>query len=872
MERQRSIPGSGDATLRQALADESQESAEPYRKLLAHMPEGFALGEVILDEHGTAIDFRLIETNDAFQGESGLSCTVVGQPAREWLPETERHWIARLGAVATTGNAAVFEGCGADTGRHYEVHAFSAGARRFAVLLHDITVRKQTEEALQRERSQLQATLDEEHIRLLEQSRDAAASADQTRAKLEAVFQSITDGIAVFDMDRNVVMLNQALVRMSGFQSPEAMPPNLDYFTGRFEVCTPDGTPLPLEEWPATRVLQGNTISELELIARSREDGGTLDLSFSGAPVRDEHGTQILAALVLRDITERKRLEKERLESERRLRLAVAIAHLGFWEWNLDTNECYLSPEWKKQVGYEDHELGNSANQWKSRLHPDDRARALGTIDAFLAQPGAEFRNEYRLRHRDGSYRWTISNAVLVPAASGRGLKLSGTQLDVTDIKLAEQRVLQAAQHDPLTGLPNRALVFEYAGHLVAAAVRSHGYGAILFIDLDRFKPINDLYGHEIGDQLLQEVGRRLLACVRKEDLVGRLGGDEFIIVLSYVGERPPASTVARHVLAALSAPFEIDTLELSISASIGISHFPQHGNDVDSLIHAADLAMYQTKQEGRGNYHVYTPQLGSGADAASSIEARLKRALERGGLALYYQPVIDIKNGGVTGVEALLRLTGDDGQLIGPDRFVPIAESAGLIGTLGEWVAAEACRQHEAWRSQGLPSVPIAINVSPLQFRQRGFAQRLQEIVYSSGIDPGYLQIEVTESTVMESMDEAIQTLKAIRASGIQIALDDFGTGYSSLSHLSHLPLDKLKVDQSFVQRLAHDHASRAIIGAIIALGRMLNLEVVGEGIESADALAYLNEHGCDQGQGYWIGHPMPADEFARWYRESGR
>jgi diguanylate cyclase (GGDEF)-like protein/PAS domain S-box-containing protein len=440
---------------------------------------------------------------------------------------------------------------------------------------------------------------------------------------------------------------------------------------------------------------------------------------------------------------------------------------------------------------------------------------------------------------------------------------------DVTESKLSEQRELAAAQHDALTGLPNRALIFEYASHMLAAARRGHMRGAFLFIDLDRFKPINDLYGHEIGDRLLQEVAKRLAGCVRNEDLVGRLGGDEFIVVLQQAGNVYSPATVAQHLLEALSRPFEIDTLDLAISACIGISQFPQHGTDVDTLLHAADLAMYQAKYESRGNYYLYTPELNGRADASLAIEARVKRALQRDELMLHYQPVIDVNSRQLVGVEALLRLAGDDGQLIGPNEFIPVAESAGLIGQIGEWVMIEACRQHEEWRNQGLPAVGIAINVSPLQFRQRGFAQQLQAIVRTAGMDPAGIQIEVTESTVMGNVDDAIQTLKDIRSAGIRIALDDFGTGYSSLSHLGNLPLDKLKVDQSFVQRLDSDKSSRAITESIIALGRTLDLQVVGEGIESEDALTYLQAHGCDQAQGYFISRPLSAGDFARWCRE---
>lgn len=494
---------------------------------------------------------------------------------------------------------------------------------------------------------------------------------------------------------------------------------------------------------------------------------------------------------------------------------------------------------------------------------PGMEALEIGMLYKHAMAERARVKYEHCYTYPDGRTFWLEMNAF--PYGDG----LAVFYRDVTEAKLAEQRVLTAAQHDPLTGLPNRALVFEYARHLLAAAQRSHAHGAFLFIDLDRFKPINDLYGHEIGDRLLQEVAKRLLRCVRQEDLVGRLGGDEFIVVLHQVGSVHSAATVAQHILDALSHPFEIDTLDLAISACIGISEFPQHGADVDALIHAADLAMYQVKYDNRGNYLAYTPELDHRADASSAIEARLKRALQREGLVLHYQPVIDMKSGRVASVEALLRLDGDDGQMIGPDQFIPIAEAAGLIGQLGEWVAVEACRQHIAWRKEGLPAFSIALNVSPLQFRQRGFAQQLQAIVRNAGLDPDCIQIEVTESTVMGNVDDAINTLKGIRSSGIQIALDDFGTGYSSLSHLSNLPLDKLKVDQSFVRRLEHDNASKAITMAIIALGKTLNLEIVGEGIESEQALEYLEEQGCNLAQGYFISRPLSAADFAGWYRK---
>ncbi|QAU35125.1 EAL domain-containing protein [Janthinobacterium sp. 17J80-10] len=470
-------------------------------------------------------------------------------------------------------------------------------------------------------------------------------------------------------------------------------------------------------------------------------------------------------------------------------------------------------------------------------------------------------------QRRDGT-TLTVETAVAVLEHKGEWLMFA-TARDITERKQAELRVREAALHDPLTSLPNRALVFEYCGRLLAAARRNHSRGALMFIDLDRFKPVNDLYGHETGDRLLQEVASRLVDCVRDEDLVGRIGGDEFVVVLPYIeSERERVARVAQHVCDSLEQPFRIDGLELTISASIGISYFPDHATEVSTLLHAADLAMYLAKQSGRANYQFYTPGLEERAEQTLLLEVRLKQALKQGTLKLHYQPVIDIRSGQLAGAEALVRLADEHGvESVGPATFIPVAESTGLIGELGEWALQEACRQQMAWRRAGL-TTRVAINVSPLQFRQRGFAERLSEIIASSGIDPACLEIEVTESAVMENVSDAIELLRKIKMLGVRVALDDFGTGYSSLSSLSNLPLDKLKVDQSFVRRIERDKASRSVTEAIIALARSLNLQVVGEGIESEFALHYLARQGCNLAQGYWFSRPLPPDEFFSWYR----
>ncbi len=584
-------------------------------------------------------------------------------------------------------------------------------------------------------------------------------------------------------------------------------------------------------------------------------------------PVPDVHLKE--AAEVANAIGRAARLLQDRADE---LAEAHRLARFGTWHWDLVTGEVSISDSLREVYGRDVPDFAGM----RGTVLPQESWERLDTALQDAKAHGKGYDLEIQVIHASGELIWVNAKGEAVFNELGDVVALRGMVQDITERKRAddllresEERLRDAALHDALTGLPNRALVMDFCERMLAAAQRGHGQGALLFIDLDRFKPINDLYGHETGDRVLQEVGRRLAQCTRNEDLVGRLGGDEFVIVLAHLdASRYRAGAVARHVVETISRPFLVDTLELSISPSIGISYFPEHAADVSTLMHNADLAMYQAKQLGRANYQFYTRELDQRADEALQLELRLRKAIRQNGLRLVYQPVIDLRNGRLTGAEALVRLADNAGEEVGPDRFIPIAESAGLIAELGEWVAAEACRQHAAWCSQGL-KVVIAINVSPLQFRQRAFAEKLGDIIADTGMDPACLEIEVTESAVMDNIDDAVEILTRIKSLGVKVALDDFGTGYSSLSSLTSLPLDKLKVDQSFVRRIERDQASRTVTEAIIGLGRSLRLDVHGEGIESEDTLHYLEEHGCNQAQGYWFSRPLPPAEFADWCRE---
>jgi diguanylate cyclase (GGDEF)-like protein/PAS domain S-box-containing protein len=681
-----------------------------------------------------------------------------------------------------------------------------------------------------------------------------------------SIAEQAADSIFVTDEHSRITYQNPEARRVFGFSHEELIGQCIN---DKIHHHYPDGRPFPLDACKVHRAaLHGETTRDFVWTV-FRKDGSTFSASCTTSPLYFE-GERIGALFFATDITARKNAEDALLKSTEKLRIATEAAELGQYDYYPQTGEMIWSDRMKQYFGLST-DAPVTQEVFFACLHPEDRDRAREMLDAaFDPYGGGRYESEYRTVgsvHREE--RWIAAKGQVFFDDGGRPVRHVGCTMDITQRKNTEKLVRDASQHDSLTGLPNRSLLFEYCSHLLAMSERTGESGAVLFIDLDRFKPINDLYGHEVGDKVLQEVARRLQACTRKEDIVSRLGGDEFIVVLPRIDSTHAAATVAKHILSAVGLPFEIDTLQLEVSPSIGISLFPKHSGDLETLIRYADLAMYSAKKSGRNSFRLYTPGLDEQASESLRLEIHLKQAIECNGMALYYQPIIDIETGQLTGVEALIRLPDESGKLWGPDQFIPIAESAGLINRLGDWVAEEACRQHQNWRSAGLPPVNIAINVSPVQFRQRAFASQLAATVADSGIDPECLQIEVTESMVMDNLPQTIATLHKIRSMGIHIALDDFGTGYSSLSYLSSLPLDKLKIDRSFISQIGTHLPSQSITEAIIALGRSLNLKVVGEGIESEQAWEYLRDHGCDQGQGYLFSKPLPANEFESWYRD---
>ena len=431
-------------------------------------------------------------------------------------------------------------------------------------------------------------------------------------------------------------------------------------------------------------------------------------------------------------------------------------------------------------------------------------------------------------------------------------------------IEQARAQMAHMAQHDALTGLPNRILLNDRLAQAMALAQRQGKQLALMFLDLDRFKYINDSLGHSVGDQLLLSVAHRLTAAVRGSDTVCRQGGDEFVILLADVEHARDAALSAEKILTALTAPHRIDQLELHVTVSLGISIYPEDGQDVDSLIKSADTAMYHAKENGRNNFQFFEPTMNALAVERHAIESGLRRALERQELVLHYQPKINLESGTITGVEALVRWQHPQRGLILPEQFVWIAEDCGLIIPIGTWVLGEACRQAQSWQDADLPPMAVAVNISAIQFRHRDFLEHLTRILKDTGLAPHCLELELTESVLMHDATTTIAVLNGLKALGVRLAIDDFGTGYSSLSYLKHFQIDTLKIDQSFMRDITHasaDTADAAIITAVVCMGKSLNQRVIAEGVETREQLAFLQAHGCGEGQGYFFSRPVTAE-----------
>ncbi|HSN21153.1 MAG TPA: EAL domain-containing protein, partial [Usitatibacter sp.] len=467
---------------------------------------------------------------------------------------------------------------------------------------------------------------------------------------------------------------------------------------------------------------------------------------------------------------------------------------------------------------------------------------------------------ELRFQHHDGVWRTFESlgtHCLANPHIRGGVFN----SRDVTDRKVIQQRIQHLAFHDNLTSLPNRSLLQDRLAHSIARAERSHRKVAVLFIDLDNFKNINDTLGHDVGDELLRQVARRLAACVRFEDTIARQGGDEFIVLLDSIDDSRGASIVAQKILVALRQPFNLGGTEQHVSGSVGIAVFPEDGRDAQTLMKNADTAMFHGKGIGKNTYQYFTAQMNIAVKRRMTLESALRRAVLQKDFVLHYQPQVNLETGEIMAVEALVRWKTEDSGTVMPGDFIPLAEETGLINEIGEWVLREGCRQAKEWQEQGLPARRMAINLSARQFADRGFFDMVTRVLADTRLDPSCLELEITESQVMRQTEGVMTLLNRLSKMGVHLAIDDFGTGYSSLSYLKRLPIQKLKIDQSFIRDITVDPNDTAIVVAIINMARSLDLETIAEGVETAGQLALLRSKGCRIGQGFYFSAPVRAE-----------
>ncbi|MEE9395982.1 MAG: EAL domain-containing protein [Methylococcales bacterium] len=562
-------------------------------------------------------------------------------------------------------------------------------------------------------------------------------------------------------------------------------------------------------------------------------------------------------------------------QSESRVSQAQQIARLGNWERDIVNNTAFWSDEIYRIRGLEPQSLTLNSDSHFRSIHPEDLNYVTESINSALEQRHS-YRIDYRIVLPDGAERSVHEQAEVLYSSDGKLLSMHGTLQDITERKKAEEQILTLAYYDTLTGLPNRQLFKEHVNRALVDAQKQGTKVALIYLDLDRFKRINDTLGHNAGDELLSQVAEHLSDSVRVTDTIAklqpneqsyssisRLGGDEFTILLAGLTHGKQAGQAASRILEHLSRPINIEGEELYVTGSLGIAVYPDDGTELGTLLKNADIAMYHAKDGGRNSYRFYSEHMNKRMREALAIETKLKKALELDQLILHFQPQINVLTGKVIGIEALVRWQHPDMGLVPPGQFIPVAEESGLILPIGEWVLETACSQLFNWQQAGFAPIRMSVNVSSHQFKQQNFFQSVRRALDTSGLDPRYLELELTETTVMDNVEQTIATLVALKETGLELAIDDFGTGYSSMSYLKQLPLDTLKIDRSFIKDITTDPGDAAIVKAIIALANNFNLTTVAEGVETEEQLTFLREQGCEHAQGFLISRPVSAEKI---------
>ena len=673
-----------------------------------------------------------------------------------------------------------------------------------------------------------------------------------SKSYLDKILISLVDSLIVISPDGTIQKVNGATSKLLGYQESELINQNI-------KLILADKA-LSIEKLISQKVDNHETFY-------LTKEGRKIPIAFSSSVLLKEENSPEAIVCLARDITQKHISEKALRESEKRYALAARAANDGLWDWNLVSNQIYFSPRWKSLLGYKDEAIANIPDEWFKRVHPNHLERVSQAIMSYLRNPRSPLEISYPMLHRDKSYRWMLCRAIAVTNDQGAICRLTGSQTDITSSRLAEEKLRHQALYDELTGLPNRSFFLERLNKLFELYRKGQDrMFAVLFIDLDSFKKINDSLGHLAGDELLIAFSRSLKECVRSKDTLARLGGDEFAILVYPIQELSNATNLAERIAQKLEKPLQLMGRELFVTASIGIAPSTNEYSQVEDLLRDADTAMYRAKASGKGRYTVFQPEMYLEAVNALDLENDLRRAVERREFQVLYQPIVKLSNRQIVGFEALVHWQHPDGYIVAPGEFIPVAEETGLIVPLGYQVMEQACLQMRQWQEKFrvAQTMTISVNFSPVQLKQSepnnpaNCLEKIEKIVEKTGLDPHCLKLEITESTIMESLERASSLIENIKTLGIKLSMDDFGTGYSSLNYLHKLPLDTLKIDRSFVKELGIDSHKLSLTQTIVELAQNLKMDVIAEGVETEEQEAILTEINCEYGQGYLFSKPV--------------
>jgi diguanylate cyclase (GGDEF)-like protein/PAS domain S-box-containing protein len=678
----------------------------------------------------------------------------------------------------------------------------------------------------------------------------------EAQLKLQsAALEAADNAIFIADHEGAILWVNRAFTAMTGYIQEEALGKNL-----RHLMSGEQSDVFYAKLWST---ISSGKVWKGEIVTR-RKDGTTYPEEMTITPVTQDFGnaTHAFFIAIKQDITERKQIEQALRQAEEKYRAIFEDAVVGMFQSTPEGRYSNVNPAMAHMLGYNSpQELIASVTDIAHQVYVDSKSRE--ELTRLLREQGMVKNFECAVYRKDGSKMWFSAN---VRAVSENGVLVGyeGTNEDITARRVAEERVQFLAYYDALTGLPNRTLLQDRVTKALAAARRQNHQVALLFLDLDGFKIINDSLGHAVGDLFLQEFAERLKTWAREQDTVARVGGDEFLIVLTGIRDAADAAVTAERLINSMTAEFLVQGHSLRISCSIGVSIFPQHGTDCETLIKNADAAMYGAKDGGRNNFRFFSDEINEQVMERLTLARGLRSALEKEQLFLVYQPQMEIATGRITGLEALLRWQHPELGLVPPDRFIRIAENSGLIVPIGEWVLRTACRQARKWQDDRLPPVSMAVNVSAVQFRQQGFCDLIRRVLRETGLAPQYLELELTESLLLADAEVTLSVVEELKAIGITLAIDDFGTGYSSFSYLRQFRVSKLKIDRSFIKDSATNPDDSAITAAIISMAKSLRLKVIAEGVENEAQMSFLRKHQCDEIQGYYFSKPLPAGDVA--------